>query len=254
MTLNDEYTKNSNLLDIRMLDAIFFDMDDTIVSYRDAVLSGLSSVKVAVPDLHNAELAGMEKNFRGLLNQSLPRLFNNEISYREDTKNRLAEILRIEGKETTDEEIASYERLFWESFWENRKMLDGASKMLDFCRELEVPIAIITNGNPQMQIRTMNKLKLHNYVDLILIPRNADEMKPSNILFERAIEILNVKRERVVMVGDSFTYDVKGSINAGITPIWFNHSQKEKTEDIAIIEVTSFPDLLNLLRPGGDGL
>ena len=127
MLLTEETSKKLNVPDIRKLEALFVDMDDTIVSYRDAVLAGLDAVREAVPALHNAGLDEMEKDFRELLNQSLPRLFNREISYKEDTKSRMDEVLRRQGKESTEEEILRYDSLFWKAFWKKRRLLYGAS-------------------------------------------------------------------------------------------------------------------------------
>ncbi|MHB1812618.1 MAG: HAD family hydrolase [Thermoplasmataceae archaeon] len=252
MLFTEETSKKPTVPDIKKLEALFVDMDDTIVSYRDAVLSGLDAVREAIPDLRNAGLDEMEKDFRELLNQSLPRLFNREISYKEDTKSRMDEVLRRRGKESTEEEILHYDSLFWKGFWKKRRLLYGASDILRLCSDFKVPVVIITNGNPQIQFRTMIRLKLHDYVDMILTPKNAEDMKPSNTLFVRAMRALKVEPERVIMVGDSFNHDVKGAKNSSITPVWFNPFRKEKPEDIATVEITSFVELLDMLRPWGD--
>ena len=251
MLFTEDNSKKPCVPDIRNLEALFVDMDDTIVIYRDAVLSGLEAVREAIPEMHNVGLDEMDKDFRELLNQSLPRLFNREISYKDDTKSRMAEILRRRGKELTENEILLYDSLFWKSFWKKRRLLHGAYDVLKLCANFKVPVAIITNGNPQIQFRTMIRLKLHDYVDMILTPKNADDMKPSITLFVRAMRALKVEPEKVIMVGDSFNHDVKGADNSSITPVWFNPSHKEKPEDIPTVEITSFVELMDMLRPDG---
>lgn len=136
----------------------------------------------------------------------------------------------------------------WSIFWKKRRFLHGAINLLRLCSDFGVPVAIITNGNPQIQFRTMIRLKLHDYVDVLLTPGNADEMKPSNTLFERAMEIFDVNPERVIMVGDSFSHDVIGAVNAGIIPVWLNNLQMEKTKDVNLVEIASFTELIDKLQ------
>ena len=236
---------------IRKLQALFVDMDDTLVNYKEAVLAGLDSVRQRIPELQETSAEEMEGDYRELLTQSLPSLYNKEISYRDDGRMRLSEILGRHGWKSDKEDIIPYDNLFWTIFWKNRRLLNGAINVLRLCSEYEIPIAIITNGNPQIQFRTMIRLKLHNYIDIVLTPANVNEMKPSNTLFERAMAVLDVKPERVIMVGDSFSHDVMGAVNAGIVPVWFNNSKKKRTQDVNAVEVASFNELLDKLQFNG---
>ena len=248
MDFINEPPGNGIVPNIRELQALFIDMDDTLVNYREAVLAGLSSVMGEIPELHGTSVDEMEKDFRELLTKSMPRLFNREISYRDDGRMRMGEILRRHGYKPTEDEIVHYDNLFWSIFWKKRRFLHGAINLLRLCSDFGVPVAIITNGNPQIQFRTMIRLKLHDYVDVLLTPGNADEMKPSNALFERAMEIFDVNPERVIMVGDSFSHDVIGAVNAGIIPVWLNNSQMEKTKDVNLVEIVSFTELIDKLQ------
>lgn len=252
MSFTKESPDSEIIPNIRELQALFIDMDDTLVSYREAVLAGLDSVREKIPGLHETGLEELEKDFRELLSQSLPRLFNKEISCKNDGRLRMNEILKRHGWNSTEDEVVHYDNLFWKVFWKKRRLLHNAINLLKLCSEYKVPVAIITNGNPQIQLKTLTRLKFHDYVDIVLTPMNADEMKPSNTLFERALEILEVNPERVIMVGDSFSHDIIGAANAGIIPVWFNNLQKDKTEDVNFVEITSFSELLEKLKSGGD--
>ena len=251
MDFANDPTTNGMVPNIKELQALFVDMDDTLVNYREAVLAGLNTVRERIPELHETDVDEMESDFRELLTQSLPRLYNKEISYRDDGRMRLGEVLRRHGWKSDEEEIIHYDNLFWTIFWKKRRLLHGAMNVLRLCSEFEIPIAIITNGNPQIQFRTMTRLKLHDYVDIVLTPESVDEMKPSNTLFERAMAIFDVNPERVIMVGDSFSHDVMGAVNAGIIPVWFNNSKKMKTQDVNAVEVASFKELLDKLQFNG---
>ena len=251
MDFANDLTASEIIPNIRKLQALFVDMDDTLVNYREAVLAGLDSVRGRIPELQETGVEEMEKDFRELLTQSLPRLYNKEISFRDDGRMRLGEILQRHGWKSNGEEIIHYDNLFWSIFWKKRRLLHGAINVLRLCRDFEIPVAIITNGNPQIQFRTMIRLKLHDYVDIVLTPENIDEMKPSNTLFERAMAIFDVNPERVIMVGDSFSHDVMGAVNAGIIPVWFNSSREKRTQDVNTVEIASFMELLDKLRFNG---
>ena len=231
---------------INDINAMFFDMDDTLVKYREPVLAGFESIREIVPELKETTAEEMEEQFRKLF--SFDPVFRKEISYKDDVNARIGEILSSHGRSVSDAELKHFGSVFWRAFWKKRRMVEGAIDLLQICKTKNIPVAIITNGNPQIQFRTMIRLKLHDFVDVILTPRNAEELKPNPLLFMKAMNLFNVDPESVVMVGDSISSDIKGAINSGIVPIWFNNSKRNKPSDVDVAEVESFCELADIIR------
>ncbi len=229
--------------------AMFFDMDDTLVKYREPVMAGFNSIKESFPELENAIVEDMMDQFRELF--SYEAVLNREVSYREDISIRLSRILNDLGMDADDEKL-HFSSVFWRAFWKKRRMVDGAKDILQLCRNMNIPVAVITNGNPQIQFRTMIRLKLHDYIDVILTPRTIDEVKPNNSLFHKAMNIFDIGPEGVVMIGDSFSADMVGAMNAGIIPVWLNISGNDRPEDGEVAEISSLCELVDLIRKGDD--
>lgn len=57
---------------------------------------------------------------------------------------------------------------------------------------------------------------LERYFDSVLFSCEQGVHKPSNAIFERVLERLDVVPERTALVGDSYTSDVAGAVSAGI--------------------------------------
>ncbi len=248
--MNKEKCRDLKLIPhLNEIKAMFFDMDDTIVKYREPVMAGFNSIKESFPELENAVVDDMMKQFKELF--SYEAVLNRDVSYREDISIRLSKILNGLGMDADDEKL-HFSSVFWRAFWKKRRMVEGARDILHLCRKMKIPVAVITNGNPQIQFRTMIRLKLHDYVDVILTPRTIAEVKPSNFLFEKAMTIFDVEPQGVVMIGDSYSADMVGAMNAGIVPIWLNMSGNDNPEDGCVAEVSSLRELVDLIQRGDD--
>lgn len=91
-----------------------------------------------------------------------------------------------------------------------------------------VEIAILTNGKLTEQRTKIENLQLNTiFNDNIFISEVMGVEKPDAQAFLKVTDELNIRPEETLMVGDSWTNDVKGSINVGMSVIWFNPSQTE---------------------------
>ena len=65
--------------------------------------------------------------------------------------------------------------------------------------------------------------------------------KPDAKIFEVAMSAVACASNEMIHIGDSIETDVKGAINAGVTPIWFNADGDDNS--LGIREVRSLTDL-----------
>jgi putative hydrolase of the HAD superfamily len=70
--------------------------------------------------------------------------------------------------------------------------------------------------------------------------------KPDKRIFELALNMLNVKPEDALFIGDDLEKDIGGCQNANIKGIWFNpHNNKNDTNIKPYAVVNSFDGLLS---------
>lgn len=106
---------------------------------------------------------------------------------------------------------------------------------LDAVRELSevATLAVVSNGVAKVQERRLENSGLLPYMDEIFISEQIGVEKPNRRFFEQALKTLGIEqREKVLVVGDSLSADIKGGQNAGLATCWCNFTeQQEPTEN-----------------------
>ena len=247
MSYLDEYVTSAQLVDFQSLYAVFVDLDDTIVDYRNCSIYGLGNVKRMVPELSKVDLGALETRFRELLRDHLPDLLDGKYSAEEEREMRMGKLLQAYGVKADEELSRKCYEAFAEGFWSTRSLMDGAYEMLEIWKELALPVVIITNGNLEMQEKTLELLGLQDRIHSLLTPTNSNELKPNPGLFQRALEITGAEREKTVMIGDTWQQDILGAANAGIKPVWINSRMVPRPEPLHVLEVKSLRELFQLI-------
>ena len=89
-------------------------------------------------------------------------------------------------------------------------------------------LAVVTNGVEHVQEKRLKESGLGEYMDGVFISECIGVEKPNRRFFETALRSLGIEnRDKVLVVGDSLTADVKGGQNAGLDTCWFNWEGKE---------------------------
>ncbi|MGL4107724.1 YjjG family noncanonical pyrimidine nucleotidase [Clostridium sp. LP20] len=84
-------------------------------------------------------------------------------------------------------------------------------------------LAIVTNGLKEVQINRLKKSNIGKYFDGVIISEEVNSAKPDREIFTQALNKMSVRnKDKVLMIGDSLTADIKGGINSGIDTCWYN--------------------------------
>jgi len=96
----------------------------------------------------------------------------------------------------------------------------GTLEALDRLRAL-VPVACVTDGNPQIQVAKLRALGLERGFDAVVLSDELgrDRRKPHPAPFLRALDLLGVEAAGAVHVGDRPEKDVAGPAAAGMSAI-----------------------------------
>lgn len=231
------------LVDFQSLDAVFVDLDDTLVDYRNCSIYGLGQVKRMVPEFSGVDLGTLEMRFRELLRDNLPDLFDGRLSAEQERELRMGELLREYGAAHDTEWARKCHEAFADGFWNTRSLMDGAGEMLEMWHSMGLPVVVITNGNLEMQEKTLSMLGIQGKVHTLLTPGDSNELKPGPGLFNRAIDLTGAQKDRTVMIGDTWQHDILGALNAGIRPVWINRRRIPRPDPIEVIEVKGLRDL-----------
>ena len=160
----------------------------------------------------------------------------------------------------TQEELHNFSLAFGERYLQFMSMettlIEGAEQVLSFIKEKGGKVAIISNGFTGVQYRKLNTTPLHKYVDAVITSEEAGIMKPSPLIFRKALEAIcgeeyykkapSRARNEAIMVGDDFDNDIEGAQIFGIDQFYFNPYNKE-CDGGPTYESASLADLLECL-------
>lgn len=106
------------------------------------------------------------------------------------------------------ENLGTYEPLF-----------ENTLKTLEYLKT-RYKLGIITNGTSIGQNTKIDSTNIRHYFDCIIVSDDFGKAKPEAAIFNEALKQLAVLPQQAVYVGDSYSNDIIGAYNAGITPVW----------------------------------
>lgn len=111
-------------------------------------------------------------------------------------------------------------------------------------------MAIVTNGLKDVQTKRIGESSIARYFDSIIISEEVKVSKPNPEIFEIALKSLNYSgKNKVLMIGDSLTSDIKGGINFGIDTCWVNfNNAKNLTSITPTYQISNLINLIELLN------
>lgn len=115
-------------------------------------------------------------------------------------------------------------------------LFDGALELLEYLKDNNYQMHIITNGFEEVQNLKLEKSKIKKYFKEIITSESVGVKKPNPRVFEHALEKADATKEESIMIGDSLEADVYGAINFGIDAIYFNPEEERKSLDLKIVK------------------
>ncbi|KAL6425556.1 hypothetical protein ACFW04_009599 [Cataglyphis niger] len=113
-------------------------------------------------------------------------------------------------------------------------------------------LGLITNGPSNAQWEKIRKLSLEQYFDVILVSADLPWEKPEPEIFHKACHFLNVRPDECIMVGDKLETDILGGIEARLRgTVWIPIADKPRLSgddpkpDFTIRHVTELVRILN---------
>jgi putative hydrolase of the HAD superfamily len=211
-----------------MIEAVLFDLDDTLHDDTDAyrraaadVASEIARACAVAPERVLAAYIAEAETFWKLL--SADHLGTPLAGVRE----------RMWGAALADVGIvdAALSARCAESYNRHRKgylkLWPGVAELLADLRAAGCKLGLITNGFAETHHEKIEVLGLSESFDAIFIADEVGMVKPDPRLFAHACERLGVAPKHAVMVGDRYHRDVIGAHAAGLRTIWLDiHAER----------------------------
>lgn len=259
-----------------MLKAIFFDLDDTLLWDKKSVETAFqktcayAATKVNV-DEEELELAVREEAialydtyetrpftqmiginpFEGLWgtfddpSEDFQKMKSIIPVYQKEAWTRGLRKLGIDS-EALGNELAAY---FPNMRKESPYIYEETYEVLDQLKG-KYTLLLMTNGSPSLQNTKLEITpEIAPYFDHILISGAFGKGKPDPSIFEHALDLVELKAEDVLMVGDNLMTDILGSSKVGMKSVWINREHKPASEEVKpTYTIENLRELLRILE------
>lgn len=132
-----------------------------------------------------------------------------------------------------DEKLAvELSALFREERRAKHILFGDAIIFLDRLRDRNVPIALISNGTPDLQREKIGACGIERYFRSIVISGEVGYRKPRREIFTYCLERLGCAADEALMIGDRLDTDIKGANDMHIRSVWLNREYKVNTSGI----------------------
>ena len=221
---------------------LFWDIDDTLLDFKRgegvALRQTLQNIGIAPTD----EVVRLYSE----INEGLwKRLERGEVTRAEILVGRFERLFAALG---VTGDAAATQDLYFSFLGEQHDFIDGAKEVLDALHG-KYRMYAVSNGTTSIQTRRMAAADLNRYFEKVFLSQSIGAEKPSAAFFDACFAALpDVKREDVLIIGDSLTSDMRGGENAGLKTCWFNPRGKENTVGVHIdYEIADLTQLLQIL-------
>src|SRR5699024_7971727 len=106
-------------------------------------------------------------------------------------------------------------------------------------------LLVLTNGSPDLQWEQVSlSQEIPPYFDHVVISGAFGRGKPDPAIFRHALELLSVRPEEAMMVGDNPMTDILGAQKTGMPSVWFNWDRRKKPDTVCpTYEITNLAEL-----------
>ena len=223
---------------------IFFDLDDTLLDNRSAQDKAALAWREAMGE---RLVPHAESNFPEIWHSTTLcywKLFERgEISFTEQRRRRIRDIMRDPhlSNEGADEMFARYVP-FYEANWQ---LFPDVLPCLELLKGHK--LGVLTNGNPEQQIRKLDRFDLTRQFQVVVILGEKAPCKPLPQAFGLAAGRAKVQAVECLYIGDQIENDAVAARSAGWRGVWLDRSGMLIAPN-GIERITSLLDVPFLLK------
>lgn len=228
-----------------MIRAVFFDLDDTLFDHQHCARAALAGVRDAHPCFAALPPEDIERHHGHILEDLHLQVMSGQLPLDAARIERFRRLYAVVGHAAEETLVAQTASAYREHYIRSRREVSGATALLAEVRK-HAQVVIVSNNLLEEQQDKLRHCGLDRYVDVLVVSEEAGVAKPDPKIFEIALERARCTAAEAVMVGDSWTNDIRGAMAAGIRPIWFNRTGRQAPDpDVDVIRsLEPPPDVL----------
>ena len=195
-------------------DAIFFDVDDTLLSFSKCSRQAFAETFAAleVPLEESAYACFLEIDRRLWARQK-----RGDITVRQVLDRRFGQLAERLGIGLAGDMQA----IFQEKLAQTHQTEPGAREILAYAGKI-YPLYAASNGIYDMQVQRLKLAGLEPYFQDIFVSDALGAEKPQREFFEQCLGKSGKRRKNTLWIGDSLEADIAGAAAVGLDTCWYN--------------------------------
>jgi putative hydrolase of the HAD superfamily len=223
--------------------AVLFDLDDTLITHKEALEQALTTLYPNYPQLKTAYDL---QDFIGAWKESLRSDYKNLPADKlTEQQRRIGRIRKIwDDSNLSDAFCLKVASEYLQIYQENWNLHGDVRTMLDDFGG--VRLGIVTNGYMTQQNQKLRQLGIDAHFGTVITSEEAGVGKPDPFIFHLACQKLGVSPSDAAYVGDLLETDALGAKRAGLDGIWLNRENERDGRSALVRTITSLADLKTL--------
>lgn len=209
-----------------MITTVLIDVDNTLLDFnacaKNAMRDGMEEIGITFKD-------EMFDTFRSINDKLWIKIEKGTITRKELHRDRFNLIFAELGIETDGE---AFEQMFLRYIFDSHEQVEGASDIVKYLA-CKYDLYAASNGLHKQQINRLTKAGMIDCFKGIFVSETLGHQKPSVEFFAELFKNLpDVKKDEVIIIGDSLSADISGGICYGIKTLWYNHYGEQPSKTI----------------------
>ena len=223
---------------------LLFDIDDTLLDFDKAETASINECFIKYNIKYDDEVVRKYKE----INLSYWKMFEKGlITIPELMVDRFRTLLSLYQKDLVDSAVEFNDYYLSRLNLKNEIIEDADIVIKELKKKYQIYPA--SNGVGATQVERVESSKLKGLFDKYYISGFIGYQKPQKEFFDYIMnDLKDIKKEEILMIGDSLSSDIMGGINYGIDTCYFNYRNHDKGNINPTMEIKSLKDLLTILK------
>ncbi len=218
---------------------ILLDLDGTILDYK---ASEPKALRKLFEELNIEFKHEYHKKYSEINGEYWKRLENGEITKEYLVNNRFKDFFKSIGMENDIDENVLY--LNHLSVCDD--IIEGSRELLQSITG-KIKLVAATNGIKKVQHARLKTTGFEKYFDSVITSEEVGYEKPRKEFFDFCMKKYpTIKKDKILMVGDSMNSDIIGAINYEIDSCWFNPNHRE-TKQKPTYTISNLKELIDII-------
>ncbi|SEB37597.1 putative hydrolase of the HAD superfamily [Paramicrobacterium humi] len=213
-----------------MIRLALFDLDDTLLDHRGAVIRGIHAHVGALGAPYGVGEVDVAALWHELEDAHYHRYLSGELSFAEQRRTRALEFAAAHGIVLDPDAADAWYDDYFQHYRDSWELFDDALACLDAVEQAGARIGVITNGEAGYQQVKLAQTGLEHRFAHVIASGTVGVAKPDPRIFQVACEAYGVSPAEALYVGDRLITDAAGAASAGLTGVWLNRFGEELPE------------------------